>query len=99
MRALAAALHDDGGLASRSPAQLLALVELLSQLRAVYIAGQHDVPEPVAEALAGSAAALLAVTLGDESLSSWQGGNMGSKRRLHAILEGSGVRVRPLRQA
>jgi uncharacterized heparinase superfamily protein len=39
------------------------------------------------------------VTLGDEALSSWQGGNMGSKRRLHAALESSGVRARPLRQA
>lgn len=99
MRALADSLHDDGGLASRSPDEQLALVELLSQVRAVYIAGQHEVPEPIAEALAGSVAALLAVTLGDEALSSWQGGNMGSKRRLHAVLEGSGVRTRPLRQA
>jgi uncharacterized heparinase superfamily protein len=98
MRALAASLHDDGGLASRAPAQQLALVELLSQLRAVYIAGRHDVPEPIAEALDGSVAALLAVTLGDEALSSWQGGNMGSKRRLHAAVESSGVRARPLRQ-
>jgi uncharacterized heparinase superfamily protein len=99
MRALAASVGEDGGLASRSPAEQLALVELLSQLRAVYIAGRHDVPEPIAEALAGSVAALLAVTLGDEALSSWQGGNMGSKRRLHAALESSGVRARPLRQA
>lgn len=99
MRALAASLHDDGGLASRSPEQQLALVELLSQLRAVYIASRQNVPEPIAEALAGSVAALLAITLGDEALSSWQGGNMGSKRRLHAVLEGSGVRARPLRQA
>lgn len=99
MRALAASLHDDGGLASRSPAQQSALVELLSQLRAAYIAGQHDVPEPIADALEGAVGALLAVTLGDEALSSWQGGNMGSKRRLHAAVEGSGVRARALRQA
>jgi uncharacterized heparinase superfamily protein len=99
MRALAVALHDDGGLASRSPMQQLLLVELLSQLRAIYIAGRHEVPEPIAEALSGSVAALLAVALGDESLSSWQGGNMGSKRRLHAAIEGSGVRARALRQA
>jgi uncharacterized heparinase superfamily protein len=89
----------EGGLASRSPAQQLALVELLSQIRAAYIASQHDVPEPIADALAGSVGALLAVTLGDESLSSWQGANMGSKRRLHAAVEGSGVRARALRQA
>jgi uncharacterized heparinase superfamily protein len=99
MRALAAAMHDDGGLASRSPAEQIALVEILSQLRAIYISARHDVPEPIAEAQSGAVAALLAVTMGDEALSSWQGGNMGSRRRLHAAVEGSGVRARPLRQA
>ena len=98
-RALASAVNDDGGLASRSPVEQLALVELLSQLRAVYYAAQRDMPENIAEALAASVAALLAVTLGDEALSSWQGGNLLSKRRVAAAIEGSGVRTRPLRQA
>jgi uncharacterized heparinase superfamily protein len=99
LRALAAATHDDGGLVSRSPFGQLALVELLSQLRAVYIASRHEVPEAIADRLDGAVAALLAVAMGDEALSSWQGGNMGSRRRLHAAVEGSGVRARPLRQA
>jgi uncharacterized heparinase superfamily protein len=99
MRALSAAIGDDGGLLSRAPVEQLALVELLGQLRAVYNAGRQAVPEPLAEALEGSAAALLGVTLGDEALSSWQGGNPASKRRVAAALEGSGVRTRPLRQA
>ena len=98
-RALAAAMHEDGGLVSRSPIEQLALVELLGQLRAVYFAARRDLPEFVEEALSGSVAALLAVTLGDEALSSWQGGNMHSKRRIAAAVEGSGVRARPLRQA
>ena len=98
-RALAAALHDDHGLVSRSPTEQLALVELLGQLRAIYYAGRRDVPEQVQEALDGAVAALLAVMLGDEALSSWQGGNMVSKRRIAAAIEGSGVRTRPLRQA
>jgi len=98
-RALAAAVHEDGGLVSRSPAEQLALVELLAQLRAVYLAVRHDLPEFVDDALSGSVAALLAVTLGDESLSSWQGGNMLSKRRVAAAVEGSAARARPLRQA
>jgi uncharacterized heparinase superfamily protein len=97
-RALAASLHDDGGLVSRSPAEQLMLVELLGQLRAAYYAGDRDMPEAVADALSGAASALLGATLGDEALSSWQGGNMVSKRRVAAALEGSGVRVRPLRQ-
>lgn len=99
MRSLAAALGEDGGLLSRSPVEQLALVELLGQLRAVYNAGRETVPEPVVEALAGSVAALLGITLGDEALSSWQGGNPLSRRRVAAALEGSGVRARALRQA
>jgi uncharacterized heparinase superfamily protein len=98
VRSLAASLHDDGGLLSRSPAEQLLLVELLAQLRAAYFAGDREMPEAVAEALAGAVAALLGVTLGDEALSSWQGGNMMSKRRVAAAAEGSGVAARPLRQ-
>jgi uncharacterized heparinase superfamily protein len=98
LRALSASVHDDGGLMSRSPVEQLAFVELLSQLRAVYIAGQADMPEPLSEALGGAVAALLGVTLGDEALSSWQGGNMVSRRRVAAAIEGSGLRARPLRQ-
>lgn len=99
LRALNANLHDDGGLVSRSPVEQLKLVELLGQLRAVYYAGRRDLPEEIADILSSAVAALLAVTLGDEALSSWQGGNMLSKRRVTAAVEGSGVTTRPLRQA
>jgi uncharacterized heparinase superfamily protein len=98
VRALAGALHDDGGLLSRSPSEQLALVELLGQLRALYIAADRDLPEAVAEALPAAAAALLGATLADETLSSWQGGHMESKRRIAAAVEAAGVRARPLRQ-
>ena len=99
MRALSSSLHEDGGLISRSPFEQLALVETLAQLRAVYIAARREVPEWLGEALAGGASALLAATLGDEALSSWQGGHMAGRRRLVAALEGSGADVRPLRRA
>jgi uncharacterized heparinase superfamily protein len=99
IRALGTSLGEDGGLVSRSPVEQLALVELLAQLRAAYNAGQAEVPEAVAEAMAGAVGALLGTTLGDEALSSWQGGNPISKRRIAAAVEGSGVRARPLRQA
>jgi len=98
LRALNASLHDDGGLVSRSPDEQLMLVELLAQLRAAYYAGDREMPEAVAEALSGAVGALLGVALGDEALSSWQGGNMASKRRIAAAVEGSGVRARPLNQ-
>jgi uncharacterized heparinase superfamily protein len=99
MRALASSLGDDGGLLSRSPSEQLALVELLSQLRAAYLAGRQDIPEPIAEAVESSVSALLGVVMGDEALSSWQSGNPLSKRRIAAAVEASGVRARPLRQA
>lgn len=99
LRALGDALHDDGGLISRSPLEQLALVELLGQLRAVYYAGGRDMPERLADAMSAAVAALLGVTLGDDALSSWQGGNMVSRRRVEAAIEGSGVQSRPLRQA
>ncbi len=98
-RALGLSLHDDGGLVSRSPAEQVAAVEILGQLRAVYAAGRRDVPEWLGEALASAVGALLSVTLGDDALSSWQGGHMASRRRVAAAADGAGLAVRPLRQA
>jgi uncharacterized heparinase superfamily protein len=97
-RAVALALNDDGGLVSRAPGEQLALVETLSQLRAVYIAARRDVPELIAETLAAAVGALLSVTLGDDALSSWQGGNMASRRRLLSAVEASAATSRALRQ-
>jgi uncharacterized heparinase superfamily protein len=98
-RALAGAMHEDGGLASRSPTEQLMLVEIFGQLRAIYNTGRRDMPERVQEAMIASVGALLAVVLGDEALSSWQGGNMLSKRRVAAAIEGSAVDTRSLRHA
>lgn len=98
-RAIGTGLSDDGGLLSRSPSEQLQLVETLSQLRTTYYAGGAEMPDWLSETLAASVAALLSVTLGDEALSSWQGGNMLSRRRVAAAIEGSGVATRPLRQA
>jgi uncharacterized heparinase superfamily protein len=98
-RALASAVHDDGGLVSRSPGEQLGLVEALAQVRAVYMATRRDVPDWLADTLASAAGALLAVTLGDEALSSWQGGHPASRRRLLAAIEASGGEAVPLRQA
>lgn len=98
-RALGLSFHDDGGLVSRSPTEQVAAVETLGQLRAVYVAGRREVPDWLGEALAAAVGALLSVTLGDEALSSWQGGHMATRRRIAAAAEGAGIAVRPLRQA
>jgi uncharacterized heparinase superfamily protein len=98
VRALGAALHDDGGLVSRAPIEQVALIELLAQLRGAYIAARREVPLWLPETLAAAVGALLSAMLGDEALSSWQGGNMASRRRVAAALEGAGLDVPPLRQ-
>jgi uncharacterized heparinase superfamily protein len=98
-RAFAASLHDDGGLVSRSPTEQLAMVEIIGQLRAVYTAARREVPDWLTEALTAAVGALLSVTLGDDALSSWQGGHMTSRRRVTAAAEGAGLDAGPLRQA
>lgn len=99
VRALAEALHEDGGLISRSPEEQLALVELLGQLRAVYASVAADAPEGVETALEHAPGALLAVTLGDGALGHWQGGGTASARRVAAAVEGTGAEHKALRLA
>ena len=98
-RALAAAQFDDGGLISRSPFEQALLVDRLGLLRACYLAAKETIPESIDAAAQASLAALHGVTMGDGALSSWQGCNPGEASRLTALIEGCGLRARPLRQA
>ncbi|WCT73188.1 heparinase II/III family protein [Sphingomonas naphthae] len=98
-RAMAVSMYDDGGLANRSPASQLELVEVLAQLGAVYEAVARPLPEPLANALATAVPALLSVTLGDDGLSSWQGGTPMTPGRVVAAVAASRIRTRPLRHA
>ena len=98
-RALSTAQFDDGGLISRTPYEQMLLVDRLGLLRAAYFAARQDIPEGIEAAAAAALAALHGVTLGDGALSSWQGGNPGSPARLAALVEGCGMRARPLRHA
>lgn len=99
MRALAAAQFEDGGLMSRSPEEQLLLVDRLGLLRAAYFAARQNLPDALESAAAAALAALHGVTMGDGGLSSWQGGNPGDPARIAALIEGCGLRARPLRQA
>ena len=99
MRALAAAQFEDGGLMSRSPQEQMLLVDRLGMVRSAYFAAKQDVPDTLENAAAAALAALHGVTLGDNALSSWQGGNPGDPARLAALVEGCGLRARPLRAA
>jgi uncharacterized heparinase superfamily protein len=98
-RSLAGAQFDDGGLISRSPFEQALLVDRLGLLRACYFAAKQTIPDGIEAAAAASLAALHGVTLGDGALSSWQGCNPGEASRLMALIEGCGLRARPLRNA
>jgi uncharacterized heparinase superfamily protein len=98
-RALDQIFGEDGGIVCRSPAALLEAIGLLSLLRAAYDSRRQE-PLPAIEAtLARAVPALLGVTHGDGGLASWQGGLPFDQARIAAIVDASGVRARPLRQA
>jgi uncharacterized heparinase superfamily protein len=98
-RALASAQFDDGGLISRSPFEQTLLVDRLGLLRSCYQAAKQTIPDGIDAASQASLAALHGITMGDGALSSWQGCNPGEAARLSALIEGCGLRARPLRQA
>ena len=98
-RALGSAQFDDGGLISRAPDEQALLVDRLGLLRSFYAAAKQTMPDAIETASAAALAALHGVTMGDGALSSWQGGNPGEATRLSALIEGCGLRARPLRQA
>ena len=91
-RALALAVHGDGGLISRSPIEQLALVELLAQLRGIYEVRARPPGGAIALALAQSVPILASATLGDGALSSWQGGGPASATRVMAALAAVNLR-------
>ncbi|HEU4696707.1 MAG TPA: heparinase II/III family protein [Sphingomicrobium sp.] len=98
-RALSAVQFDDGGLISRSPFEQVLLVDRLGLLRSCYLAAKQTIPDGIEAASAAALAALHGVTMGDGALSSWQGCNPGEASRLTGLIEGCGLRARPLRNA
>jgi uncharacterized heparinase superfamily protein len=67
-------------------------------LRACYQAAKQTIPDGIEGAAQASLAALHGIAMGDGALSSWQGCNAGDASRLTALIEGCGLRARPLRQ-
>ncbi len=92
-------VFNDGGVVSRSPVQLMELIGLLSLLRQCYLAANQNLPNFIAEALGRSVPALLGLTHADGGLGAWQGSAQISAARIAALVEASGVRARPQRQA
>lgn len=98
-RTLNAALFDDGGTVGRAPMEQLDAVTLLTMLSGSYAARRLAPPGFVEMARNKLVAALLGVCLGDKGLSSWQGGAPVPGETIAQVVEASGVRTRPLRQA
>ena len=98
-RALAGSIFDDGGVVSRAPVAQLEAVNHLTLLAAAYAARRLEPPALVSSVLARMVPALLGVCLGDRGLGSWQGGAPTGGDGVDAVVEASGVRTRPLRQA
>ena len=98
-RALTTAQFDDGGLISRSPFEQILLVDRLGLLRSCYLAAKQTMPDGIEAAAQASLAALHGVMMGDGALSSWQGCGPGEAARLTALIDGCGMRARPLRNA
>ena len=98
-RALDTGLFADGGVIARSPAVQLDAVMLLTMMREVYDPRGLAFPDPFQTRLQRMISALLGVMHGDRALSSWQGSGPETPERIAAVIEASGVRTRPLRQA
>ena len=98
-RALTEALHEDGGIVSRSPVEQMDLVGLLAMLRKYYEMREMRPTPALSDALARAVPPLLGLTLGDGGLSSWQGSAPIDGGRIDAVVTASGIRTRPLRQS
>ncbi|UZK68550.1 heparinase II/III family protein [Sphingomonas sp. S1-29] len=98
-RALDQSVFGDGGTVGRSPLGLLDAIMLLTMLRSTYAARRMEMPDAATAALPRMVSALLGVSHGDRALSSWQGGAPVHPDVMAQVIEATGVRTRPLRQA
>ena len=98
IRALGELVGDDGGVLSRSPIAQMEAIALLVRLRACYHALRSDPPQALETILALLVPPLLALTHGDGSLGSWQGGWAVDGAEVAKLIAATGVRTRPLRE-
>ena len=99
VRALGELVADDGGVLSRSPLAQAESIALLTELRACYRAVRREPPSAIEAMLAMLVPPLQALTHGDGGLGSWQGAGAVPAERVAALIQASGVRTRPLKDA
>ena len=97
INALGELVGDDGGILSRSPLGQMEAIALLVRLTACYRAVRREPPAAIAAMLALMVPPLLALTHGDGTLGSWQGGWAVSAEAVNALIGATGIRARPLR--
>ena len=97
IQALGELVGDDGGVLSRSPLAQMEAIALLTKLRACYRATRRDPPTGLDTILTMLVPPLLALSHGDGSLGSWQGGWAVAADEVAGLVAASGVRTRPLR--
>ena len=97
IKALGELVGDDGGVLSRSPVAQMEAIALLVRLRACYQAVRREPPQALTTIMALLVPPLLALTHGDGSLGSWQGGWAVDGAAVSALVAATGVRTRPLR--
>ena len=98
-KVLETSFYADGGNISRSPQAQLDAIMALSMLARTYDMRRMEVPPFVLEVLARAVPALLGLLHADGGMGSWQGSGATSAAHVQAIVEASGVRTRPLKQA
>jgi uncharacterized heparinase superfamily protein len=98
-RALGELVGNDGGVLSRSPLDQMEAIGLLVELNACYRAARTEPPAAVGSMLQMLVPPLLALLHSDGGLGSWQGSGGIPAARIAALIQASGVRARPLRDA
>jgi uncharacterized heparinase superfamily protein len=98
-RVLETSFYADGGNISRSPQAQLDAIMALSMLARIYDMRRMEVPPFIQEVLARAVPALLGLVHSDGGMGSWQGSGATSAAYVQAIVDASGVRTRPLKQA
>src|SRR3546814_20912485 len=98
-KVLETSFYADGGNISRSPQAQLDAVMALSMLAKIYDLRRIELPPFVQEVLTRAVPALLGLTHSDGGMGRWPGSGATPAATLHAIVNASGVRTRPLKQA